>query len=408
MPVGSAADGVTSMVTLTPIATTNSFRRVTHTTVSKRMTSSTHPPRKDHGCASTGEHDCDAQSTPNLMGAEAHRELKGRPGRADEHSMATTEISSTATPLQLATAIADGLHESLASVIRGKHDALRLAGVAVLSGGHILLEDVPGVGKTLLAKAIARSIQGTFRRIQGTPDLLPADLTGVSVLDPAEGTWRFRPGPLFANVVLVDEINRATPRTQSALLEAMEEGQVSADGATRRLPDPFIVIATQNPKEHAGTFPLVEGQRDRFAIALELGLPDRDAEREILTGTGGSATLEHITPIADADALRRTAGVIDTVHVAPPLVEYLLDIVAATRRDEGVTLGASPRASLSMLRSAQAYAIADARNYVTPDDVKAVAAAALGHRLILSGGPDLTRGRAVVEAILRRVPPPRG
>jgi MoxR-like ATPase len=322
--------------------------------------------------------------------------------------MATTEIPSPATPVRSATAIAGGLHANLAAVIRGKDDALRLAGVAVLSGGHILLEDVPGVGKTLLAKAIARSIQGTFRRIQGTPDLLPADLTGVSVLDPADGTWRFRPGPLFANVVLVDEINRATPRTQSALLEAMEEGQVSADGVTRRLPDPFIVIATQNPKEHAGTFPLVEGQRDRFAIALELGLPNRDAEREILTGTGGSTSLQHLQPIADADDLRRAAGSIGDVHVAAPLVEYLLDIVAATRSDEGVTLGASPRASLSMLRSAQAMAVCDNRAYVTPDDVKAVATAALGHRLILNGGADLTRGRAVVEAILRRIPPPRG
>lgn len=334
--------------------------------------------------------------------------LKGRPGGADDHSMATTEISTHTTPPRGATAIAAGLEANLASVIRGKPDALTLAVVAVLSGGHILLEDVPGVGKTLLAKAIARSIHGTFRRIQGTPDLLPADLTGVSVLDPADGTWRFRPGPLFANVVLVDEINRATPRTQSALLEAMEEGQVSADGVTRRLPDPFIVIATQNPKEHAGTFPLVEGQRDRFAIALELGLPDRDAEREILTGTGGSATLDDLAPIADSDDLRRAAGVIGSVHVAPALIEYLLDIVAATRTDDSVTLGASPRASVSMLRSAQAHAITDARNYVTPDDVKAVAAVALGHRLILSGGPDLTRGRAVVEAILRRVPPPRG
>ena len=258
------------------------------------------------------------------------------------------------------------------------------------------------------SKAIARSIQGTFRRIQGTPDLLPADLTGVSVLDQSDGTWRFRHGPLFANVVLVDEINRATPRTQSALLEAMEEGQVSADGATRRLPDPFIVVATQNPHEHAGTFPLVEGQRDRFAIAIQIGLPDRDAEREILTGVGGAMVLDLLRPVADSDELQRACAAIRDVHVAPAIVDYVLDIVAATRVHEGVSLGASPRASVSTLRTAQAHAVTDGRSYVTPDDVKAIAPSTLGHRLIPSGGPDLTRGRAVVDAILRRLPPPRG
>ena len=336
------------------------------------------------------------------------RTLKPPAADADEHSMATTEIPSGVKPLQDATTLASALQANLALVSRGKADAIRLASVAALSGGHVLLEDVPGVGKTLLAKAIARSIQGTFRRVQGTPDLLPADLTGVSVLDQSDGTWRFRPGPLFANVVLVDEINRATPRTQSALLEAMEEGQVSADGVTRRLPEPFIVIATQNPHEHAGTFPLVEGQRDRFAIALEIGLPNREAERQILTGAGGVTALDLLHPIADADDLRGSRAAIRAVHVAAPIVEYLLDIVTATRSHDGVSLGASPRASVSALRTAQAYAVADGRRFVTPDDVKAIAPAALAHRLILSGGPDLTRGRAVVDAILRRLPPPRG
>lgn len=322
--------------------------------------------------------------------------------------MATTEIPSGANALRDATALATALQANLATVIRGKTDAIRLASVAVLSGGHVLLEDVPGVGKTLLAKAIARSIQGTFRRVQGTPDLLPADVTGVSVLDQADGTWRFRPGPLFANVVLVDEINRATPRTQSALLEAMEEGQVSADGATRRLPDPFVVIATQNPEEHAGTFPLVEGQRDRFAIALAIGLPDRNAEREILAGSGGIDALGGLQPIAEADDLRRATAALRNVHVAPALIDYVLDLVAATREHDGVSLGASPRASVSMLRTAQAYAVAAGRTFVTPDDVKAVTVAALAHRIIPSGGPNLTRGRAIVDTILRRIPPPRG
>jgi MoxR-like ATPase len=335
-------------------------------------------------------------------------DLKPTSAGADEHPMATTEIPAGATALQDATEVAFALQANLEQVIRGKRDALRLATVAALSGGHVLLEDVPGVGKTLLAKAIAKSIHGSFRRIQGTPDLLPADLTGVSVLDQTDATWRFRPGPLFANVVLVDEINRATPRTQSALLEAMEEGQVSADGATRKLPDPFVVIATQNPHEHAGTFPLVEGQRDRFAIAIELGLPDRDAEREILTGSGGNGALDELQPVTDAEQLRRASIAVGSVHVAPLLVEYLLDIVAATRAHDGVSLGASPRASVSALRTAQAHAVADGRRFVTPDDIKAVAPAALAHRLILSGGPDLTRGRAVIDAILRRLPPPRG
>ena len=336
------------------------------------------------------------------------RSLKPLTADADEHPMATTEIPSGVKPLQDATTLASALQANLALVIRGKADAIRLASIAALSGGHVLLEDVPGVGKTLLAKAIARSIQGTFRRVQGTPDLLPVDLTGVSVLDQSDGTWRFRPGPLFANVVLVDEINRATPRTQSALLEAMEERQVSADGVTRRLPDPFIVIATQNPHGHAGTFPLVEGQRDRFAIALEVGLPNREAERQILTGAGGATALDLLHPVADADDLRGARAAIREVHVAAPIVEYLLDIVTATRSHDGVSLGASPRASVSALRSAQAYAVADNRRFVTPDDIKAIAPAALAHRMILSGGPDLTRGRAVVDAILRRLPPPRG
>ena len=322
--------------------------------------------------------------------------------------MSTTEIGAAADALQDATELAATMHGNLGGVIRGKPDALRLAVAAILAGGHVLIEDVPGVGKTLLAKALARTIGGTFRRIQGTPDLLPADLTGVSMLDQKDGTWRFRPGPLFANVVLVDEINRATPRTQSALLEAMEERQVSTDGGTLRLPEPFVVLATQNPHEHAGTFPLVEGQRDRFAMVIEMGLPDRDAEREILTGTGGDDALRELQPVTDADALRRAVAATRSVHVAGPITEYVLDIAGATRSHEGVSLGASPRASLSLLRTAQATAVIAGRRFVTPDDVKAIAPGALAHRLILSGGTDLSRSRAVVEGILRRLPPPRG
>ena len=326
----------------------------------------------------------------------------------DEQSMTTAEIAPGQNTLQSAAELAAALRANLTGVLRGKPDAVRLSVVALLSGGHLLIEDVPGVGKTLLAKSLARSVNGTFRRVQGTPDLLPADLTGVSMPDPKDGTWRFRPGPLFANVVLVDEINRATPRTQSALLEAMEERQVTADGGTLRLPDPFIVVATQNPHEHAGTFPLVEGQRDRLAMVIELGLPDRDAEREILTGVGGTDALRSLTPVADAQELRRAVAAIRTVHVAPAVTEYLLDIAEATRAHEGVSQGASPRATLGTLRAAQANAVVDGRAYVTPDDVKAVAPGALAHRLILTGGQSLERGRAVVDGILRRLPPPRG
>lgn len=201
------------------------------------------------------------------------------------------------------TQLGETLQQSLERVIRGKPEAIHLALVAVLSGGHLLIEDVPGVGKTLLAKALARAIGGTFRRVQATPDLLPSDLTGVSVFLKDSETWEFRAGPLFANVVLVDEINRATPRTQSALLEAMEEGQVTVDGETRPLPDPFFVVATQNPFEHAGTFPLVEGQRDRFSIVLEMGRPPRAAERELLLGHGGVESLDDIGAVTFPAAL---------------------------------------------------------------------------------------------------------
>lgn len=322
--------------------------------------------------------------------------------------MGTTEIAHGVTGLDAAHLLASALRANLERVIRGKSAELRLAVAGVISGGHLLIEDVPGVGKTLLAKSLARSIHGSFRRIQGTPDLLPADLTGVSVLDPKDGGWRFRPGPLFANVVLVDEINRATPRTQSALLEAMEERQVSADGGTLRLPDPFVVIATQNPHEHAGTFPLVEGQRDRFAMVLEMGLPGREAERAILTGDGGVGVLQTLEAVTDTTDLAATIAAVREVHVAGALTDFLLDVVEATRAHEGVTLGASPRASLSALRSAQAHALVEGRGYVTPDDIKAVLPAAMAHRLILTGGPDISRSRAIVEGILRRLPPPRG
>ncbi|MBA2624747.1 MAG: MoxR family ATPase [Acidimicrobiia bacterium] len=299
------------------------------------------------------------------------------------------------------------LLDNLGRVVRGKGEALHLALVAVLSGGHLLIEDVPGQGKTLLAKALARSIGGSFRRVQATPDLLPSELTGVSIYSSGTGAWEFRSGPLFANVVLVDEVNRTTPRTQSALLEAMEERQVSVDGTTHPLPDPFFLVATQNPFEHAGTFPLVEGQRDRFALVLELGHPPRLAERELLLGTGGTDELEHLRPVIDPPLLAEAIRVVHAVHCAPAVADYIVEIGARTRSAPDVRLGASPRAALGLLNAAKARAAMQGRHYVLPDDVKALAPCVLAHRLLLTGGPDLSASAALVRSVLEDVPVPR-
>jgi MoxR-like ATPase len=301
------------------------------------------------------------------------------------------------------------LVDQLARVVRGKADVLRLAVVGLLSGHHLLLEDVPGVGKTLLAKAIARSLGGTFRRVQATPDLLPSELTGVSVFHKATEEWEFRPGPLFANVVLVDEINRTTPRTQSALLEAMEERQVTVDGTTRDLPDPFFVVATQNPVETAGTFPLVEGQRDRFGMVLELGHPHRVAERELLLGAGGAATLESLRAVCTPESLGASMHAVRQVYCAPPLADYVIDLAAATRAHPDVALGCSPRGSLAVLHLAKAHAVVDGRHYVVPGDVQAVAVAGMAHRLILVGGAgaDVRAASGVVTRLVESVALPR-
>ena len=319
----------------------------------------------------------------------------------------SAEAPTRSGPPPAVAAVAEGLAANLSHVIRGKPEPLRLALVALLSGHHLLLEDVPGVGKTLLAKAMARSLGGSFRRIQGTPDLLPAELTGVSVFHKDREEWEFRPGPLFANIVLVDEINRATPRTQSALLEAMEERQVTVDGQTWGLPEPFFVVATQNPVEHAGTFPLVEGQRDRFGLVVELGHPHRTAERELLLGAGGSDSLDSLRPVCTTEQLRDAIAAVRTVHCAAPLADYVIDLCAATRAHPDVLLGASARASMSLLHAAKAHAALGGRGFVTPDDVQAVAAAALAHRLLLAGGTDLPASTALVRRLVDSVPVPR-
>src|SRR3954454_14920827 len=289
-----------------------------------------------------------------------------RPIRPTNWRMMRTDArpdADLATPHRLATE----LREALGRVLRGKPEPVRLAVVTLLSGGHLLLDDVPGVGKTLLAKALARAAGGSFRRVQATPDLLPSELTGVSVFHLAGNEWEFRAGPLFANVVLVDELNRATPRTQSALLEAMEEHQVTVDGVTRPLPRPFFLIATQNPFETAGTFPLVEGQLDRFSVVTHIGPPDADTERALLLGEGGEDALNSLAPVADAVTLAGAIATVRRVHCAPAVADYVIAISHVTRANPDIAIGASPPASLALLHASQAYALLAGRGYVVPD-----------------------------------------
>jgi MoxR-like ATPase len=295
------------------------------------------------------------------------------------------------------------LTENLGRTIVGKHDAIRLVLVALISGGHTLLEDVPGVGKTLLAKSLARSIDGKFQRIQCTPDLLPSDVTGTNIWNPSKGTFEFLPGPVFANILLTDEINRATPRTQSALLEVMEEQQVTVDGVSRQVPNPFFVIATQNPVEYQGTFPLPEAQMDRFMLSLSLGYPTEAEELQMLQRLQNRGALEELQPclsIADVQELRRRAAL---VNVDQSLQQYILNLVRATRHDEEITLGVSPRGTVALHRAAQAMAFLDDRDYAIPDDVKSLAPHVLAHRMIPIGG---RRARAIVDRLLNATPIP--
>jgi MoxR-like ATPase len=299
------------------------------------------------------------------------------------------------------------LFAAVSAAVRGKDEVVRLGIVALLAGGHLLVEDLPGTGKTLLAKSMAAALGGRFGRVQCTPDLLPTDITGTSVFSPADGSWTFRPGPLFANVLLVDEINRASPRTQAALLEPMEEHQVTVDGRTHALPDPFFCVATQNPHGQIGTFPLPESQLDRFALVVSMGLPDRSAEREILTGHGGNDAFAAIEPVVDPLQVAAAITTVHAVYCAPPLVEYVLDLTAATRTHPDLTVGASPRASVGLLEAARAHAIVAGRPHVTPDDVQAVVVPAFAHRISLGAGVDTRAGAAVVAEIVARTPVPR-
>ncbi len=304
-------------------------------------------------------------------------------GRAD-----TTAVSEAATRIR----------ENVARVIVGKEEVTTLLLVALLCEGHVLLEDVPGVGKTTLAKALARSLDLRFQRIQFTPDLLPSDVTGVSYFNQKTQEFQFRAGPIFANVLLADEINRATPRTQSALLEAMEERQVTADGETRFLPRPFFVLATENPVELEGTFPLPEAQLDRFMLKLTLGYPDRDEERTIARRFQEASPLDSLAPVLDGRQISELGRMCRQVFVSEAVEGYLIDIVRATRSHPGVALGASPRATLALFRGSQALAALDGRSFVLPDDVKHLAGPVLGHRLIVNAHGRLS-GRAGLDLV---------
>lgn len=302
--------------------------------------------------------------------------------------------------------IASALRDAVSATMRGKPRVVDLALATLLSGGHLLVEDLPGTGKTLLAKSLSAVIGGRFGRVQCTPDLLPTDITGTSVFRPDTGEWQFRPGPIFANVVLVDEINRASPRTQAALLEPMEERQVTVDGATWSLPEPFFCVATQNPFGQAGTFALPESQLDRFALILSVGLPDRTAEREIITGAGGVDVLPSLQAVTSPEEV--VAAVADTArtHCADKVVEYVLDLTEATRLDHRLSQGASPRASTALLHLARGHAVVQGRDYVTPDDVQGVFVSAYSHRVAVAGRVDTAAAGEVLTWMLGQVPVP--
>jgi MoxR-like ATPase len=302
------------------------------------------------------------------------------------------------------------IRQAVENVIEGKPAVVRLALTVLLAEGHLLIEDVPGVGKTMLAKAMARALDVSVRRIQFTPDLLPSDITGVSIFDQQRRDFEFKPGAIFANIVVGDEINRASPKTQSALLECMEERQVTVDGTTYQLEAPFMVVATQNPVEMEGTYPLPEAQRDRFMARVSIGYPSPDAELKMIDTHGSAAPLDEVEPVADAHEVVKLIETVRTVHVSPQLGQCAVELVAATRDCPDLRLGASPRATLHLIRAARAAAALDGRDFVIPDDVQALAVPVLAHRLLPTADTQLQRRgtETIVRDLVRRVPLPDG
>ena len=301
------------------------------------------------------------------------------------------------------------LEANISRCVIGKPEAVRLAVVGLLARGHLLIEDVPGVGKTTLAAALARSIGGKFQRIQFTSDMLPSDILGVSIWEPDVSEFVFKPGPLFANIVLADEINRTTPKTQSSLLEAMNEAQVSLDHTTYPLPRPFMVLATQNPREHEGTYPLPESQLDRFLLRIRIGYPGAPDEKSVLRGAG-SPVLETLVPVLQAEDVMALQDEAERVRADESVLDYIMALVAATRSSPLLSLGVSPRGSLALLRAARAQALADGRDYLVPDDVKSLAVPALAHRVMVKGRGAQGGGmddEAVLRSIVQDVPVPR-
>jgi MoxR-like ATPase len=333
----------------------------------------------------------------------------GSPGQGSEGDLDGTVVGFPGGgDLDAAIALGRAIVENLGHVLLGAQDAIEAAAVAALSGGHLLIEDVPGVGKTVLARALATSLGAELSRVQGHPDLLPSDVTGVSVFSPDTGRWEFRHGPVFAHVVLFDELNRTPPRTQSALLETMEEHQVSVDGESWPLPIPHMVIATQNPRSQRGTFPLVESQLDRFAVATPIGYPDAANEVHMVLHEGGTYSLASLPAVCTLEEWQRAQQATESVPVAPAVAEYAVEICRASRIAPGVHVGASPRAAIWLIRAAQAHAVLSSRTYVVPADVKAVAVRCLAHRILVDDGEEgIGQAGAVVRAILEATPTPR-